>query len=168
MPTTYQLKSHAELQEVYDAIAEDIDTVDKHDWMVDRLVKMADLHRKFFSEQTGPDGVAWAKNAPYTIKRKGHSRILRGHPSNNFRLSRSLSERASATTGDAIREIAQTDSADYMSFGTHVEYSAIHDTDHRTSTGAFVPARRHVGLTDQHVNELVNSLADFIITELAK
>jgi phage gpG-like protein len=167
MPTTYTLRSHDELQEVYDALAEDIDTLDYHDWMVDRLVKMAELHSGFFRSQSGPDGQPWAKNAPRTIKQKGHSRILRGHPSNNYRLSRSLTERATGTTGDAIREIAQTDTAAYMSFGTAVEYSAIHDTNH-TLGNAFVPARRHVGLTDQHVNELVDSLADHITKELAK
>jgi phage gpG-like protein len=168
MPTTYHLTSHDELQDVYDAVAEDINELDYQDWMAGELVRMADLHRTFFRNQAGPDGRAWPKNAPLTIKKKGHSRILRGIPSNNFRLSRSLTERSTRTTGDAIREMAQTDTAAYMSFGTSVEYSAIHDTDHRTSEGHFVPARRHVGLTDEHVNKMVENLGDEIIKQLAK
>jgi phage gpG-like protein len=163
MPTTYHLTSHDELQDVYDALAEDIDGTDYQDWMASELVRMADLHRTFFRNQTGPDGVAWPKNAPSTIKRKGHSRILRGIPSNNHRLSRSLTERSTRTTGDAIREMAQTDTAAYMSFGSAVEYSAKHDVG-----GPNLPIRRHVGLTDEHVNKMVENLGDEIIKQLAK
>ena len=163
MPTTYQLTSHDELQDVYDALAEDIDGLDYQDFMADELVRIADLHRTFFQRETGPDGVAWPKNAPSTIKAKGHSRILRGHPSNHYRLSRSLTERSTRTTGDAIREMAQTDTAAYMSFGTSVEYSHLHD-----ETRGRIPARRHVGLTDAHVSGMVERVADHIIKELAK
>lgn len=161
MTTTYQLDSYAELQEVYDDLTEDIAQLDYQEWMGRELVRMADLHRKYFQHQTGPDGAAWPKNAPSTIRYKGHGRILRGHPSNNFRLSRSLTERSTRTTGDAIREAIQTDTAAYMTFGTSVEYSAAHDRPRGN-----IPARRHVGLNEEHVNGMVERLADEIVKQL--
>jgi phage gpG-like protein len=169
MPTTYQLKSHDELQEVYDALAEDIYSTDYHDWLLDELLRMTELHKTYFNRQAGPDGAKWAKNAPSTIRQKGHSKVLRGHPSNNFRLSRSLTELHSQSTGDAIREITQEgDGEARLKFGTFVEYSGFHDRDRLSGRGNIIPARPHVGLTEQHVNGMINRLADHIITELAK
>jgi phage gpG-like protein len=163
MPTTYHLDSHSDLQEVYDDLSEDIAATDYQDWMASELVRMADLHRTFFQNQTSPNGTAWPKNALSTIRRKGHSRILRGIPTNNFRLSRSLTERVTSTTGDAIRNAIQTDNAAYMSFGTSVEYSEIHDRG--TSR---IPIRQHVGLNDEHINGMVDRLADEITKQLAE
>lgn len=161
MPTTYHLTSHDQIQDVYDALAEDINATDYQDWMGSELVRMADLHRSFFQRETGPDGARWKPNTPATIKAKGHGRVLRGHPDNTYRMSRSLTDRTTRTTGDAIREMAQTDTAAYMSFGTSVEYSARHDVG-----GARLPIRRHVGLTDEHVNDMVERLGDEIIKQL--
>jgi phage gpG-like protein len=163
MPTTYHLTRHSDLQEVYDDVSEDIDAVDYQEWMAGELVRMADLHRSYFARQAGPSGAAWPKNAPITIKRKGHSRILRGIPSNNFRLSKSLTERTTTTTGDAIRNAIQTDTAAYMTFGTSVEYSEIHDR----GTGR-IPIRQHVGLNEEHINGMVDRLADEITKQLAE
>jgi phage gpG-like protein len=163
MPTTYHLDSHNDLQEVYDDLTEDIAATDYQDWMASELVRMADLHRTFFQNQQSPNGTAWPPNALSTIKRKGHSRILRGIPTNNFRLSRSLTERVTSTTGDAIRNAIQTDNAAYMSFGTSVEYSERHDVG-----GPNLPIRQHVGLNDEHINGMVDRLADEITKQLAE
>lgn len=163
MTQTYYLDSVSDLQDVYDSVAEDLNETDYASWMADELVRMSDLHKGYFQKQTGPDGAAWPRNAPSTIRRKGHSRIMRGHPKNNYRLSRSLTERATSTTGDAVREMIQTDSAAHIAFGTTVEYSMHHD-----QARGNIPARRHVGINDRHLDGMVNRVADHIIKELAK
>lgn len=161
---TYTLNSFDQLQDVYDAVAEDLNTTDYADWMVDELIRMAAFHRGLFQKSQSPTGEQWARNAPSTIRRKGHSRILRGHPDNKYRLSRSLTERSTRSTGDAIREMIQEqDGRAYLAFGTAVEYSARHD-----QTRGRVPARRHVGINEQHLDGMVNRLADHIVNELAK
>lgn len=157
MPTTYHLTDFSQLQDVYDAISEDFNSVDYADWLNNELDRMADLHKGFFQAQTGPDGAAWKPNAPATIKRKGHSRVLRGHPKNNFRLSRSLTHKARSSSGDAIREaIQEQDGVAYLGFGSDVEYSRYNAN------------RPHVGINDQHLTGMVERVADHVIKQLAK
>jgi hypothetical protein len=157
MPTTYHLTDFSQLQDVYDAISEDFDSVDYADWLNDELVRMADLHKTFFASQTDPGGAAWKPNAPATIKAKGHKRILRGHPKNNYRLSRSLTQKSRTSTGDAIREgINEQDGRAMLRFGTDVPYSVYNEN------------RRHVGINEQHLQGMVERVADHVVQQLAK
>ncbi len=161
---TYVLDDISELSEVYESVAEDFNDIDYTDWMVRELDEMARLHAGYFQRQAGPDDAPWAKNAPRTIKEKGHARILRGKPDNNYRLSKSLTLRGTKqSTEDAIRETVQTDTGAYMTFGSAVEYSALHD-----ETRGNIPARRHVGLNEHFVEVMVDRVADYIVRQLAK
>lgn len=161
---TFVLKSYSELQDVYHSVAEDFNSVDYADWLGKELDLMADLHAKFFQSQTGPDGAPWKPNALSTIRRKGHRRILRGHPKNNHRLSRSLTNKSRSSSGDAIREgINERDGAAHLKFGSFVEYGPYHDV-----ASGNRPARRHVGINEQHLTGMVERVADHVINQLAK
>lgn len=154
---TFVLKSYDQLQDVYDSVTEDFNSVDYAGWLNDELNRMADLHQKFFQSQTGPNGAPWKPNAASTIKRKGHRRILRGHPKNNYRLSRSLTQRSHSSTGDAIREgINERDGVAHLKFGTDVYYSIYNQN------------RPHVGINEQHLTGMVERVADHVVKQLAK
>ena len=157
------LDSIEDLQELFDGIQEDFEAINYTDYMVAEQHLMAELHEGYFQREAGPDGVAWPKNAPRTIREKGHSRILRGKPSNRYRLSRSLTERATQTVDEAVREAIQTDTGGWMTFGSLVPYGPFHDRDRGR-----IPARRHVGINDEHLDGMTERAADFTLKELAK
>jgi hypothetical protein len=174
-----------ELPELYASIAEDWEAIDYSDYLYRELDLMADLHKSYFDSSTGPDGAAWAPNAPRTIQQKGHSTILRGvrgrkeknvkgtrgRPGVRFRRSRwiggyrlstSLTAKTRQTFGDAIREAIATDSGGDLKFGTAVDYSPINDQG-----GGHIPARPHIGMTEQHLDKVTNRAADFALEQLA-
>lgn len=154
---TFLLHSYDELQDVYDSVTEDFNSVDYADWLNNELDRLADLHKGFFQAQAGPDGAAWKNNAPATIKKKGHSRILRGHPKNNYRLSRSLMQKSHTSTGDAIREaINEGGGRAHLGFGTDVPYAVYNEN------------RPHVGINEQHLQGMVERVADHVVQQLAK
>lgn len=163
MTKTLYLDGFEEVQDLLDGVSDDFHDIDYTNELVAELDLLAELHSTFFQSETGPDEAAWPANARSTIKRKGHSRILRGIPSNNYRLSRSLREKGSQSSGDAVREAIQTDTGGYLSFGTAVEYSAAHDRARGN-----IPARRHVGMNGEHLDGITERVTDYTIKQLQK
>lgn len=108
-------------------------------------------HAKHFASQSDPAGVPWAPLSPRTIKRKGHSTIL-------FETGR-LKASLVGQTGDSIRAIS--DRGQGALFGTSVPYSIFHDVG-----GGNLPQRRHVGMIDETLQLLVDSVANRSVESL--
>lgn len=161
---TQHLSSIEEVEGLIGGVVDQFLGIDYTRALQDESNNLADLHNEYFATETGPDGKGWPKNAPRTIARKGHGRVLRGIPTNRHRLSRSLSERGSGTE-DSLRTIVRTATGGAMRWGTYVEYSAAHDED-RWSHGSVIPARRHVGMTVGFVDDVVERVADYVIEKL--
>lgn len=183
---TQVLNSFEELPAFFEGISNDFAEIDYTDYLVKELDFAADLHKKYFDSSTGPDGGAWQPNAPSTIRQKGHSTILRGvrgqvqkhiksrkgRPGvfspftknvRGYRLATSLTTKTRQTFGDAVREAIGTEGGGVMSFGTTVPYAIYNDQGTER-----IPARPHIGLTEQHLDKMVNRAADFTLAELAK
>lgn len=122
------------------------------------LLELADFHAGLFADASDPAGVAWPPLAPSTIKRKGHDTIL----VETGRLRGSLAQKATASGGDAVREVAELASETDVIFGTLVEYSPYHDVASNNR-----PARPHVGVNEQFVDGFCDRLLRFAIDELA-
>jgi phage gpG-like protein len=161
---TFTGNSFDVLQEVMDDIALQFEEMDFVPYLETELPLLEQMHAGYFATQTGPDGNSWPKNAPRTIKRKGHSRVLRGIPNEGFRLSRSLTQRLRHSTEDAIREtIQERDGAAYLGFGTTRPYHAV-----QQEGNGKIPARPHLGMTEKHVDGAVTRCVDYALANLAK
>lgn len=179
MTQTLTLDGIEELPELFAGIQEDFEAIDYGEWLAGELDRMAVAHKAYFDSSTGPDGAAWKPNAPSTIRQKGHSTILRGvrgrkernikgtkrRPKvtfsrarwiGGFRLSTSLTAKTRQTFGDAIREAIATEYGGELKFGTSVEYSVFNED------------RPHVGISEKHLDGMVERAADFTLAELAK
>jgi len=163
MPGTYILKSLDDLQALYDDIALQFEEMDYVPFLYEELPRLEAFHRERFATQTDATGAAWKKNAPRTIKRKGHTRILRGIPKEGHRLSKSLTQRLRHSTEDAVREVVQTDSFAGLSFGTTRPYHA----QNQDGT-ARIPARPHLGMNEKFVDGVATRAVDYCLAELAK
>jgi hypothetical protein len=170
---TVVLDGIEELQDLYDSLEEDFRDISYVKWMHDELDRMTVLHQGYFNNSSGPDGVAWKPNAPSTIRQKGHAVVLRGKTryrvqgkrkkrwkniakKSQFRLKRSLTLNAKKAMGDAIRDAIDTDNGAYLQFGTAVEYSAYNQD------------RPHVGINEQHLDGMVERVADYTLKILAE
>jgi hypothetical protein len=160
---TFKLSSFDGLQEVYDDIALQFEEMDFEPYLAGELPLLEKFHAERFATQTDATGQAWAANAPRTIKRKGHARVLRGMPSEGFRLSRSLTQRLRHSTEDAVREVVQAESGAYLSFGTTRPYSGTNQDG--TSR---IPARPHVGMNEEFVDKSAERACDYALATLAK
>ena len=155
MTQTITVNSQAEVQNVVDGVVEQFYSLDYTEMLTHELDLIADLHRTYFATERGPDGATWKRNAPSTIKKKGHSLVLRGERKNRFRLSTSLML-TGKPGGDAIREAFSTGNGSYMVFGTEVPYSTYNED------------RPHVGLTMRFVDQMVEAVADYAVAQLAR
>lgn len=185
METIY-IDSIDDLKEVYAGIAEDWNQIDYADWLGKELDLLSEVHKRYFDASAGPDGNAWAANAPRTVREKGHATVLRGVRGRadrnvrgtknrprvrfvrsrwirGFRLSTSLTAKTRQTFGDAIREAIATDDGGYLKFGTAVEYAGYNDQG--TSR---IPARPHIGINEQHLTGMTERAADYTLAQLAK
>ncbi len=97
---------------------------------------------QIFTTGTDPGGNPLKPNAPSTVKRKGHGIIL----VDESRLSESLM----SETGDSIREASHRG----LIFGTSVPYSA------------FNADRPHVGMSEETLEKLLNTVADATVEKL--
>lgn len=122
------------------------------------LLEMADLHTRYFADASDPNGQPWPPLAPATIQRKGHDTIL----VDTNRLRTSLTSMLQASSGDAIRDIAELADETDIIFGTAVEYSMFHDFNSGNR-----PARRHVGLNETYLDGACERLLRFATNELA-
>lgn len=178
MPATIYIDDISELPEVYASIEEDFNAIDFEPFMAKELDPLADWHRGLFDNQRSPDGSSWAANKQSTIKQKGHNKVLRGlrqSPDRSrkgvkraqrfarFRLSNSLTLKAHQSVGDAIREAVGDHKGAGLTFGTTVPYSVFHDKG-----GDHFPARQHVGINSEYLDEMTERALDYTMAQLAK
>lgn len=110
--------------------------------------------RQGFEAGRAPNGSTWAPNAPATVKRKGHGKVLR----DTGRLGVSLVESGHP---DAVVEIVNEPAGCGFARGTSVPYSAPNQKGTKR-----IPARPHVGLTEDACDELAELGADLAIEHL--
>lgn len=187
MPKVVIMNSLDELPEFFANIYEDFGQIDYGVFLAGELDILADLHRDMFQNSQSPDGAPWKPNAPSTIRQKGHAIILRGKrnttPSRNvkatkrrpavrhnkskgirgFRLATSLTAKTKQSFGDAVREAIGRPGGGDATFGTSVEYSIYNDQG--TSR---IPARPHIGMTEQQLDAIVGRALDYSLQQLAK
>lgn len=187
MTKTLILDGLEALPELMASIEEDIGLIDYGDLLRDELFLLSDEEKRYFDTSTGPDGAAWQANAPSTIKQKGHQMVLRGIPGQRpinqkatkrrpsvrfsaarniarFRLATSLTAKTTQSFGDAIREAVQEQpGVAYLTFGTAVEYSIYNELGTNR-----IPARPHVGISEQYLHKMVERACDYSIEQLAK
>lgn len=101
-------------------------------------------HKEGFSHETTPGGEKWKPNAPSTIKRKGHGRVL----FETGALEESLTQDGAA---NAIRGTSRAG----LLFGTGVEYAAVNQE-----------TRPHVGLKEVTLQRIANDVADSTVESL--
>lgn len=111
---------------------------------------LADQHAGMFSGQYDSNLVPWEALRPSTIAKKGHDRIL----------FESGDLMASLMNLGGPGHIGETNER-WMTFGTEVPYA----TFHQEGTSKF-PARPPVGVTEENVDKLVNSVADATVENM--
>ena len=124
----------------------------------DEIPHLHEIHRNHFDSQANPIGQAWAPLAQSTIDGKGrrsghqaaHSTIL----VDTGRLAESLIM-GDTTDSDRVRDVQRNPGADFLVFGTSVEYSIFHDIGTTR-----MPARVHVGMNDTDADKMTERLAD--------
>lgn len=146
------------MQGVYDSVRADFERIRFEPVLRRGFQMFAQDHSVMFAEQREPaQGPAWKPLAPSTIRRKGHDTIL----VETGRLRGSLtSERHS----DGIREIFDNwPDKSVAIFGTDVPYAQYHMQGNER-----MPARPHVGTSEQTVDKLTDDAANHAVSELAK
>ncbi len=161
---TYELHSLDEIDDLVQSVVEDFRAIELLPYMQGELGRMADLHQEYFSSGAGPNGSKWGKNAPATVRQKGHGRVLYGHPAKGHRLSKSLTEKANQTTNEAIREAIEVASGGMMTFGSLVEHAGDFMAGRPTS---YAPeGRPHIGLNEKYLDAATERLADTAMDQL--
>lgn len=136
-----------DLQFMLDTLASG--ALDESDWR--HVIELLQSHHeRYFDERTGPDGAAWAKNAPLTVKLKGHGRQLEEEGL--------LRDSLAGQNEYSVRRVMSPIELD---FGTCREWSAIN----QAGTGR-IPARPHVGASESLINDLVELVASLLISKM--
>lgn len=110
---------------------------------------LEEMHRQYFVSATSPDGSAWEPLAESTVRAKGHARIL----VDTQELFQSLTD---SGAGSAIREM----DPDFLLFGTRREWAWVHMFGIDTPGRPRLPARVHVGISEQGIGQVVEVVAD--------
>ena len=133
-------------QEVENGFSE----ADYSDDLAEFLPVLRGDHEEMFSGEHDSTGSGWEPLAESTIQRKGHDIILfeKGH------LKESL------ISDGGAGQIAET-SDRHLAFGTEVEYAGYHQ-----SGTSRMPARPPVGLREDTLDEIVETVADRTIESL--
>lgn len=108
-------------------------------------------HAEHFRTQSAPDGTPWPPLSDRTVKRKKHDRIL-------FQTGR-LRSSLIGNTSDTVRAVSERGQG--LLFGTAVEYAGFHDKG-----SGRLPQRQHVGMVDETLQILVDSVADKTVEAL--
>lgn len=117
---------------------------------------IAQIHEYYFAAEVDPGERRWKPLSPNTRK-------LVGIEGPDKILVDTGALRESLTTnegGESIRDIAQQNDETFLLFGTNVPYSTYHDYDD-PRTGR--PARVHLGLTDNYLDQATERLLSFVI-----
>lgn len=158
MASTYVIEEQADLDKLFADLIEDFEQLPSsqsgREFGEEGVAVAEESMRLGFEQQRSPNGSAWPPNAPATIKRKGHGAILR----DTGRLAVSLVESGHP---DAVVEIVNEPAGCGFSRGTAVPYSAPNQNGSKR-----VPARPHVGLTEDACDELAEIGADKAVEHL--
>lgn len=140
------------LGEYLQSITEDFKSLPYPDFMGGLAAdSIRDRVQENFDKEQRADGTAWAPLAASTIARKGSDTIL---------VDKGKLKPAS-TSKSAANHIEYTDNSDdnyWLVFGESTEYGGFHMTG--TSR---MPARPHMEINTDTVDEMANSLADWIV-----
>lgn len=147
-----ELDDPSDLQKVYDGVAEQFMETAWTDWGTGELAELATVHDGYFQADAGPDGVAWPALSPVTVARKGHGDILE----DTLALRNSLADVAAG-----IREVVDEPAGIGITFGTDVPHSIYHDQPSGNR-----PARRHVGVNEEHTTGVAERAADHAVESL--
>lgn len=158
MATLETLQGLNELKPYIESVARQFQKLPFGEFGKLELLELADFHAGLFADANDPSGVAWPPLAPSTVARKGHDTIL----VETGRLRASLTQKSTANSGDATREVAELAGETDVIFGTTVEYSPYHDT-----ASGNRPARPHVGINEQFLDGFCDRLIRYAINELA-
>lgn len=138
------------LQGLFDEIVEQIRQMDYEPVMVAGTEIIADLEKQFFDAGVDPNGNRWAPNAESTIKKKGHGIVL---------FETGALEKSLVDTSDE-HNIHETSHRGLL-FGTDIEYSLFNQEGTER-----IPARPHVGVTEDFCNVFADEIGDFIVEQL--
>lgn len=154
---TQTIENYLDLVGVFEDIVERYHDITYAPILVAASATLQDLHRGYFESESDPSGVKWKPLASSTIRRKGHARIL---------WETSALERSLVTvTGDSIRDVVSEGDQEWLVWGTAVEYAMYHQEPGALSK---LPARKHVGVNKEFVDDLVFEVEDHTIEELKK
>lgn len=137
------------LQGVFDDIDRQFRQANYEDTMRGFLPQMRSVHAEHFHTETAPNRTPWRPLAESTVRRKGHRTIL----VESTRLRRSLT----TPSGDQHVEVSSRE----LVFGTKVPYAAFHQQG-----TARMPARPPVGMTEQSVDSLAETVANATMEKL--
>ena len=152
-----QLDDLFDIQPYVEEIQKEFLAIDWRNPLALFMLKQLQGGAKFsFHQAESPSGEKWPDIAEATKQAKGRDDIL----IDTERLVRSLTESGHE---DAIRVIRKESRDSWLAvFGTGVEYSAIHNE------GLGITKREHVGTTDHQIDELVDQLGLWGISELER
>lgn len=139
-----------QLESLFEGIGQQVADMDFFPVMHASLQLIADGERAAFDAGHGPNGETWAPNAESTIKRKGHGIVL----FETGALEKSLVEL------DGPGNINDAGSRELI-FGTSNPHSLFNEFG--TSR---IPARPHVGISDQLVDAIAEELVDYAISQI--
>lgn len=134
------------LEKVFAELHDSLTNADFTGSMTDAIPLLEAGEKQAFDSRQSPGGEAWAPNAPSTIRRKGHGIQL----FETGRLGASLFGR----TGDSVRDIYPHG----LTFGTSVPYSIFNQQGTPR-----IPARVHVGMSEQTLGKIVDGVADHVV-----
>lgn len=117
------------------------------DW-AETIEELERQHGEYFDREAGPDG-AWQELSPVTVAKKGHNKIL---------YEQSILQDSLQHSGamHAIREPNPTE----LVFGTDRPWAWVHQQ------GAGLPQRQHVGLTEEGLDAVAETIADAAVRML--
>lgn len=149
---TLTLNSFDELEAMLADMAKPIEQpkIDQPTWQ-SVIEILQEMERGFFASSSGPDGEPWAQLSPATVKKKGHSIILR----ETYELMAGLT----GHSGTSVRETTPT----MLEFGTSRDWAWVHQagSERVTASGRqWIPQRMMVGLTEESINDVLDVVAD--------
>ena len=134
---------------IYQEMENQFEAADYEEPLKDFFEDLQDAHRDYFLNEHGPDGSAWPPLAPSTSARKGHDRIL---------FETGELEKQLTGDGSGIREPTHRG----LIFGTDLFYSIFHQEPQEGG----LPKREHVGMDDELLQVVVDSVADHTVESL--
>lgn len=119
------------------------------DWdpVIDVLEQM---HEEYFEQERSPEGSQWQPLSKYTVARKGHDTILQEE--------RLLIE---SVRNSAAPHAIRRREPDSLEFGTDRPFAGVH----QEGSGR-VPARPFLGVTEETADDVVEAVADAVMSML--